>query len=123
MPARLVYRDLRPLTQAEALEKLANREPENVAEALVAIGLHEESYEFAAETIMREGGEKDRVIRGAALVALAHLARVHRNIPDEAIDLVRAGLKDSDEYIRGQAQTALDDIEQFVPEKAIQLRG
>jgi HEAT repeat protein len=118
---RMTYREPRLLTHEEVLAQLASRDPDIVSGTLVSLGLFEENYEFAAPLILREAQDNDPIVRGAALIAMAHLARVHGRVPDGAAEIVRKALADSDEYIRGQGETAADDIEQFVPEVIVRL--
>ncbi len=113
---RDTYHLSEPLSQSDARARLSAKDPHLVCEALVAVGLFENDYAFASDVILERGNDRDSQIRGAALIALAHLARRHRRIPPTAFELVRKALRDPDEYIRGQAQAASDDIEQFVRE-------
>lgn len=97
-------------------------DPAIIADAIVAVGLFEEDFEYASSLIMEGAGDANPIIRGAALVSIGHLARVHRRVPDFAVDLVNAALQHPDSYIRGQAEDAADDIEQFAPQMARRLR-
>jgi len=86
------------------------------------MGLFEDDYEFAATPVLREAQESDALIRGAALIAIAHLARVHGRVAETAIEAVIRALNDPNEYIRGQGEAAADDIEQFVPDVHVRVR-
>jgi hypothetical protein len=121
MVRRLAYEQPVPLSKSEVMAKLATNDSELVSNALVAVGLFEDDYDFAASIILSKANADNIEIRGAALVAIAHLARIHRKAPVDAIDAVNSGLRDTDEYIRGQAETAADDLERFVPAVASRL--
>lgn len=54
--------------------------------------------------------------RGNALLGFGHLAQRFRAIPSTALvaAAINAGLADTDAFVRGQADAAADDYEQFI---------
>jgi len=59
--------------------------------------------------------KKDPDIRGLAILGLGHIARVHRMLEKKsAIAAIRRGLKDSEEHVRGQAENAKDDVQNYL---------
>lgn len=54
-------------------------------------------------------------MRGNALLGLAHIARIDVKLDEKVVmPLIRTGLEDDHEYVRGQAETAKDDIEWYL---------
>jgi hypothetical protein len=54
-------------------------------------------------------------VRGNAILGFGHLARLHKDLDRAgATRAIRAGLDDSNEYVRGQAHSAADDVEVFL---------
>jgi hypothetical protein len=126
MPSkRLEYEEPRPLTRADVEQALSGGQTEEIERALVAVALHEQDVEWAAAVMIRAAGGTDSAVRGTAILCFGHLARIHGRIPssDIVVELVRAGLTDPDDYVRGQAHNAADDIEMFVPELKRKLRS
>jgi hypothetical protein len=118
MPSkRLEYLEPQPLERV-ALEELLERgaAPGTIERALVAVALNEPDLNWAYLLMLRASRVKDESVRGTALLCFGHLARVHKRLPDQqVVSIVRAGLTDSDEYVRGQAFTAAGDLERFIP--------
>lgn len=57
----------------------------------------------------------DAMVRGNAISSLGHIARVFgRGLGARQLGIVRSALSDPSEYVRGHADSARDDIEQFL---------
>lgn len=77
----------------------------------------EEEHPGYAEKICRELALHPNFnVRGNAILGFGHLARTAGIIwkPKEVRALVEAGLADPDEYVRGQAEAAADDLHFFL---------
>jgi HEAT repeat protein len=112
----LTYEEPSPISKAEVQRILSLGASEEIEKTLVAVAFHEKDFEFALQSVLACAASADAGIRGTAILCLGHLARIHGRLPDDsAIDIVRAGLSDPSEYVRGQAENAADDIELFVP--------
>jgi 3-methyladenine DNA glycosylase AlkC len=49
-----------------------------------------------------------------AMLCFGHICRIHRTLDKEKVlPILGKGLKDKDEYVRGAAENALNDIEVF----------
>jgi len=54
------------------------------------------------------------------MLSLGHLARIHQNLDRAKVEpVIRRGLQDSSDYVRGQAQAAADDIEHYLKWKIV----
>ncbi len=77
----------------------------------------EEEHPGYAEKVCRElAAHPNANVRGNAILGFGHLARTAGIIwkPKEVRALVEAGLADPDEYVRGQAEAAADDLRHFL---------
>ena len=77
----------------------------------------EEEHPGYADKICRELALHPNFnVRGNAILGFGHLARTAGIIwkPKEVRALVEAGLADPDEYVRGQAEAAADDLHFFL---------
>lgn len=116
MPKKhLVYEEPTPIPRVEIQRKLSEGAPDEVVRTLVSVAFYEDS-EFALDAILSYARSPNASIRGTAILCLGHLARIHGFLPKEPVcEIVRAGLRDQSEYVRGHAESAADDIEIFVP--------
>lgn len=95
-----------------------------IPSALVAVALNSEVLDEDYELVLRCTHTPATEVRAVALICIAHLARIHRRLPDDrAVAIIKAALADPDPIVRGQADTAADDLEMFAPELGQHIRG
>jgi len=105
---------------------LKGNNAEDLTEAIIglALGSTEFAVAFRFVTLPEVTAHDSAGVRGAAALSLGHLARIHRNIPEEpTCDLISAALKDPDAWVRGQAENALSDLETYAPKVAAACRA
>lgn len=98
---------------------LARNDPQELLQLAVAIALEppEDDHPGHAERILRALAQHEHPhVRGNAILGFGHLARTAGIIwkPKEVRAFVEAGLADQDEYVRGQAEAAADDLRHFL---------
>ena len=109
------YHDIPPLSRAEVEEIVARDDPETLPCAVLSACLHAEDATWAEALCERLAGHRDAAVRGNAILGLGHLARIHRHLTQaSARALIAAALADPSAYVRGQADAAADDVEQFL---------
>jgi hypothetical protein len=115
------YVNIEPTALSIAEAALASGNSHAAALAVVAVGLHCGDLGAAVEFLARAAESDDPAIRGNAVLCFGHLARRFRQLPmNPAKRLVEQGLVDRDQWVRGQANSAAEDIEHFlgwVPER------
>lgn len=85
------------------------------ARALVGLVLYSCTLEPALEVALVAVHSSDPLIRGNALLSFGHLARRFGVMPrDPVYGSIVLGLSDADPHIRGQADAAADDVQQFL---------
>ena len=113
----LNYDKPRKLSRETAVRLLSSERTDDVENALVSLVLHDMDLDFVLEQIFEKAKSQRPGIRGTAILCLGHAARIHRSLPIEPTTrIVKAGLADADEYVQGQAHSAAEDIEMFVPD-------
>lgn len=81
----------------------------------LSASLHSENPDQAEALCLRLAVHADAIARGNAILGLGHVARIHRGLTEPAAKLaVESALRDSDEWVRGQAVSAADDLEHFL---------
>lgn len=90
-------------------------ECESAAKALIGMALHSTTLEPALDVVLSAARSSDPFIRGNALLSFGHLARRFGEIPEDPVySFVVQGLGDPDSFVRGQADAAADDLNQFL---------
>ena len=58
-------------------------------------------------------------VRGNAVLGFSHLARRFGRLDSAAREIIEAGLRDGDSYVRGHANAAADDVQHFLGWKVV----
>jgi hypothetical protein len=109
------YEELPVLTRDEVEAALARGDAAEMGVAVLSAALHCPDHAWAESLCHRLASNPEPNVRGNALLGLGHIARIHRSLDlGRAAALIRAGLKDSDPFVRGQADSAADDVRHYV---------
>jgi hypothetical protein len=115
MEARMRYEPIPSPGRDDIEELLARGDLARLRLFALSISLHSEDPEQAEEICLRLARHADGGTRGNAVLGLGHIARIHRKLAEgTASSTVEAALRDPDGWVRGQATSAADDIEQFL---------
>jgi hypothetical protein len=102
-----------PITKLEVEDSLANADSNIPAQALIRMALWETDWVWAERMALRALEDPRKQVKMAALVAIAHLARLHHRLHLELVlPAIKGQLHDPD--CGGTAQDALDDIALFI---------
>ncbi len=108
------YEALQLISHHEA-ERAEGGTSEQLALAVLSVGLHDEDSAWAESFCTRLAAHASPTVRRAALLGFAHLARRFGELCEDRVrPLVEAGLHDADAEVRGQADDAADDIETYL---------
>ena len=119
----LQYDEPRKLSRETVMDLLASGKDEEVERALVSLVFHDPDADFVLAQLFKHAKSKQPGVRGTSILCLGHAARIHRALPlSPTVDIVKLGLADPDDYVRGQAHSAAEDIETFVPDVGRKLR-
>ena len=112
---RLTYVELRPMSR-DAIRAALASDPATYAAALVSAALFDETA-FVEELVLMASSNPDAIVRGAAMISICHIARLHRDVDSmrRMLPLIEKGIVDHDYEVRGKAGDALDDVDVFVP--------
>jgi hypothetical protein len=108
------YNDPKEASLAKAELAREQNRVEELPALIVSVALYEESYERAAAYCLALVEHPNANVRGNAILGLGHLARRFGRLPEAARLAISAGLSDSEEYVRGQASSAADDVRFFI---------
>ena len=103
------YEEIQPLSHAEADKALSGDDTHLIARTLIAIGLHDDDSQWVQRHALRFLSHDSEVVVSAAILSLAHTARVNRSI-DEASVIPALQAVAADSRYTGKVQDALDDI-------------
>lgn len=111
------------MTKLEIEDLIKSDQYDEIAKEIIGLAMYEEDYEFSLKMVISCSYHTNEIVRGNGVLCLGHLARVHRKLPKEStISILNNALKDDSDYVRGQAFSAIDDIELFVPDIAKKIK-
>src|SRR5262245_35666462 len=109
------YQPIPEMSVAEVEAALTRNRPEELLLAVLSAALHARDLAWAQRICITLARHADFNVRGNAILGLGHLARIHGGLDrSTALPIIEAGLVDSHEYVRGQADSAADDVEHFL---------
>lgn len=115
---RRIYQSIEPVEVEDAEAALERNDPAELLLIAIGVGLHSEDLPWAEAFCLRLAKHPHFNVRGNAILSFGHLARRFKTLNrPESIEAVRSGLTDADEYVRGQADAAADDVEWFAKMK------
>lgn len=121
---KLNYDQPEKVSRETLRELLSSNRDDSVVRALLSMTFHEQNEALVLSELYKHVRSESQAIRGIAILCLGHAARIHGRIPAEpTIEIVKSGLADFDDYVRGYAESAADDIAMFVPKVGRVLRA
>jgi hypothetical protein len=109
----LKYEEMDSVSHAEAERVFSSGDCERIARALVALGLHDRDWKWVQVQCLRFLRDRSEIVVSAAILALAHTARVNRALDRDIVANALTELA-ADVRYAGKVQDALDDISIFV---------
>ena len=102
-------------TKPEVEAAISRNKPDELLYAVLAAALYAEDPKWAEDVCCQLATHPHFNVRGNALLGFAHIARIHRVLDRARIQpLLQAGMRDSHEYVRGQAYGAVHDVQHFL---------
>jgi hypothetical protein len=113
MPQR--FQDRTTFTERDVTEALRRNDPDELRLVPITVALLSMDPSLAARSCLRFVQHNDPLVRGNALLALGHVARRFRTLDEAAVKpLLEAALHDQEGAVRECAQSASDEIHQFL---------
>lgn len=113
MMDHLEYEEIIPVSHSDADANLTSNDNQLIARTLIAIGLHDDDWRWVQRHALSFLSHKSELVVSAAILSLAHTARVNRSIDKAAVTTALNAVATDARYV-GKVQDALDDIEVYV---------
>ena len=109
------YREIQERGRLEVERLIAEDRFEELRNAVIDVAMAAEDYKWAEDVCIRLSQHSDPVVRGNAVLGFGHLARRFGSLElDVVLPIAKRALNDSDAYVQGHADSALDDIQMFM---------
>jgi len=111
----LKYEAIEKLSKEEIMNALERNDAHELSRAVLSAALCCEDVDFAENICVQLSNHEHFNVRGNAILAFAHIARIHGKLNEQKIKpIIENALRDEDSFARGQANDAKDDIEFFL---------
>lgn len=102
-------------TTAEVEAVIANNNPADLLHVPILVSMNPPDAAWAQAICVRLAVHPDPVVRGNAMLGFGHLARITGELDRSVVrPLLKAGLADTDAYVRGQADAGWSDVRFFL---------
>lgn len=109
------YEEIPEYSRADVEAAIARNHPDELSRCVLSVGMHAPDVAWATDVCAQLARHPHPIVRGNAILSFGHIARVlHHLDRDTVLPIIARGLIDSDPYVRGQAESAADDIEHFL---------
>jgi len=112
---QLTYTQIGPWNHADVEQAILSDDIEALLQAVIGIALHDDDWRYAQDLCVRLSSHPNFNVRGNAVLSLGHIARVHRRLDQAMVQpIIRNALRDSHDFVRGQAECAVGDTKFFL---------
>jgi hypothetical protein len=92
---------------------IGDDDPEELLGVIIDVALAAEDVDWAQDCFLRLADHADTTVRGNAMVGFAHLAERFGELDAARVrPILEAGLRDREQYVREQAEAAVEALEQ-----------
>ena len=109
------YEVIAQRSKAEVESAITVNDSEELLYAVLSAALYAEDGKWAESICLRLSRHEHFNVRGNAILGLGHIARIHGDLNElKAKPVIEAALSDENEFVRGHANAAADDVEFFL---------
>jgi len=109
------FQDLDTITENDIQAVFQRNDSAELVLVSVSIALISPDLDIAQDACIRLCSHSSPLVKGNALVSLGHLARRFRQLDELRVKpIIEEALEDTNEYICSSAQSAADEIHQFL---------
>jgi hypothetical protein len=111
---RLNYIEIPVYEKGTAVREIESGAPDRIALSLLALAFHETDWPWVQNLCVNFSNDLNNNVRGTAIQCFGYIARFRGTLDTEvAVPLVIDALSDSEDFVRGIADDALEDILMF----------
>lgn len=109
------YEPIPVFTRSEVETAIDRDDPRELSLAVLSAALHSQEPGWAQQICLCLSRHANNTVRGNAILGFGHIARIHRTLDrDKVVPALTRALSDPDEYVRGHARDAVDDVKHYL---------
>jgi len=112
---RLEFKPIEKSNREEIESAVLRDDPNELLYAVLSAALYDNDPDWAEDVCVRLSLHGNFNVRGNAILGFGHIARIHGKLTEQRVKpLIEFALKDENDYVRGHASSAADDVEFFL---------
>lgn len=109
------YETIEQLSKDEIESAILRDNPEELLYAVISAALYADDADWAESVCLRLASHQHFNVRGNAILGFGHIARIHEKLNKTQVKpIIEAALKDENDYVKGQADGAAEDVEWYL---------
>ncbi len=109
------YEPIKKYSKEDIEKALADNNANELLLMVLSVALYSDDFEYAENFCIQLSNHEHFNVRGNAIQALGHIARIHGKLNENKIKpIIEKALKDKNKVVRGNAIDAKDDTKQFL---------
>src|SRR5262245_49626927 len=109
------YEAIPVLSRDEIESAILRNDLEELLYAVLSVALYSDAPVWEECVCVRLSNHEHFNVRRNAILGFGHIARIHRKLTMSIVKpLIEAALQDQNDYVRGHADDAADDVELFL---------
>jgi hypothetical protein len=112
---KMKYEVIKQLSQGEVEAAILRNDPQELSLAVLSAALYFDDSDWAEDVCLRLSKHEHFNVRGNAILGFGHIARIHGKLNQKQVKpIIEAALNDENDFVKGQADGAADDVEWFL---------
>ena len=102
-------------TEEDMESAIERNQPDELLYVPILVSMDPPDCVWAQDVCLRLSRHSNYIVRGNAILGFGYLARTCRALDERQVKpLIESALRDGDEYVRGQADSAASDVVQYL---------
>lgn len=112
----LTFHNPEKMSKSEIIKAINSKDKNIVCNALLASAFYEKELNFSINLIQTTLLHECHDIRSLSILCIAHLARIHKQLPEEiVIPIIITALKSNNFDIKDRGNIVMEDLQIFIP--------
>lgn len=109
------YHVIKEMDRDQVEAAIRRNEPEELLIAVLSAALYSNDPKWAESVCLRLSAHEHFNVRGNAILGFSHIARIHGTLDKSRVrPVVKSALLDHNDYVRGHASDAVDELNFFL---------
>lgn len=111
----LKYETIKHYSQTEINKAVRDNDADKLLLMVLSVALYSNDHEYAENFCLQLSNHENFNVRGNAILGFGHITRIDGKLNEKTVKpIIKKALLDENEFVRGQADSAMDDTKHFL---------